>query len=342
MYFVTAEEFNDAIIAEKPDIIHAHDLYTLPAAMRAAKACGAKVIYDAHEYERYRKAHMNWIHRFWIRSLENSYVKNVDGAITVSQSIADAMAKSLNIKTPSVIYNSPPMIGIAAEIKPDENKNLRTVLGLSKETPLVVNVSKYYDIFKYDQKLYLLIEALKHLPQFHLAILGYKAPGVEESIKAHAAENGVYDRVYCVDPVSFEEVPSFIASADIGAYSMPATCLNIEFCMPNKLFEQTLAGLPVVIAETKDAKTYIDETKSGGTFKDPWDPKCIAETIRETYQRKDEFKKSDEEMAQIRRKYSWEAQVNKMLNLYSNVGVDLPETEYRSRLNKFLSSGAES
>ena len=38
-----------ALVASRPDVVHAHDINTLPTAWAAARRAGARLVYDAHE-----------------------------------------------------------------------------------------------------------------------------------------------------------------------------------------------------------------------------------------------------------------------------------------------------
>ena len=38
-----------AMVASRPDVVHAHDVNTLPTAWAAARRAGARLVYDAHE-----------------------------------------------------------------------------------------------------------------------------------------------------------------------------------------------------------------------------------------------------------------------------------------------------
>ncbi len=332
VYFVTAEELIDTVVNENPKIIHAHDLYTLPCAIRAAKLTGAKVVYDAHEYERHRRPDMNWVHKLWVRTLEREFVPQADKVITVSDSIAEKMASNLGIDQPTVVFNSPPMMDFFNQ---NHELNIREKLGLSQGTPLAVNVGKYFNIFNHDQKIYLLIESLQFASDFHLAILGYKAPGIEDAIMDYAEKYGVSARVHCIDPVAYDKISPFIKGADIGIYSIPNVSTNANFSMPNKLFEKTLAGLPVAVAVTKDAKNYIEKNQTG-IFMDAWSPKDIAVKMKHLLKNKERFEKSKDDLTNLHKEYGWEAQSVKILDLYEDLGNQFVKTEYTSQVLKYL------
>src|SRR5207302_1712251 len=79
-------------IAYRADVYHAHDLNNLEVAYRAAKASGAKLVYDAHEL--FPEMANRWVRlkrRAW-RRLEGRLLPEADLAITVNELIAEEMA----------------------------------------------------------------------------------------------------------------------------------------------------------------------------------------------------------------------------------------------------------
>ena len=61
-----ASLFESEIKCLNPDVIHAHDLATLPAATAAATETGAALIYDAHELEAHRMTRAGFVDT-WLR-----------------------------------------------------------------------------------------------------------------------------------------------------------------------------------------------------------------------------------------------------------------------------------
>ena len=88
------------------DVIHCHDLDTLPAAcaLRTQVAPAAKIVYDAHELFPYQIADRTF-ERFWAR-IEKQYIHVPEGVITVNGSLADQLAEMYGIARPAVIFNS--------------------------------------------------------------------------------------------------------------------------------------------------------------------------------------------------------------------------------------------
>ena len=132
-YFLYYLESARLVRVLAPQVVHAHDLYMLRAAVKTAQYSNAKVIYDAHEYEAHRNHNMSERLRNIITSEEEKYVPYTDGVITVSPSIAAGMSEALNLKHVELIYNSP----LTREFESSSGKSVRKTVGIDSETPLV-------------------------------------------------------------------------------------------------------------------------------------------------------------------------------------------------------------
>jgi glycosyltransferase involved in cell wall biosynthesis len=95
------------LLFSKADVICGCDLDTLPAAWLAARLKGIKVVYDAHEYftESPELIGRKGVQGIW-RMIESFLVPRVDGAYTVTESIAVLFQKKYH-KSFSVIRNLP-------------------------------------------------------------------------------------------------------------------------------------------------------------------------------------------------------------------------------------------
>ncbi|MBV9250229.1 MAG: glycosyltransferase, partial [Acetobacteraceae bacterium] len=95
----------------QPDIVHANDWPTLPAALAAKATCGAAVVYDSHEFATEEHAHRRqWrlLMQSHVGVIEARSLGRVDRVITVSYGIAQALAERYRLTVvPIVIRNVP-------------------------------------------------------------------------------------------------------------------------------------------------------------------------------------------------------------------------------------------
>ena len=86
----------EAIIANKPDVIHDTDLDAFIPAMMAEKKIGCKVVYDSHEiYVENHHIVVNKLYSKALRFIESKLVKRCDLMVCVSHAAAEYFAKTV-------------------------------------------------------------------------------------------------------------------------------------------------------------------------------------------------------------------------------------------------------
>jgi glycosyltransferase involved in cell wall biosynthesis len=73
----------------------------------------------------------------------------------------------------------------------------------------------------------------------------------------------VCSRIHYHEPVSPSEVLNYAAEADVGLCLIEDTCLSYRYCLPNKLFESLLSGLPVLVSDLPDQAQVIRNYNAG-------------------------------------------------------------------------------
>ncbi|GAB4352667.1 MAG: hypothetical protein Kow00114_01390 [Kiloniellaceae bacterium] len=300
--------FARAIERLQPDVIHAHDLYTLLAGWRGARRTGARLIYDSHELEMGRNGNYGAWHRATRRLSEGFLIKKTDAVIVVSDSIADHLAEHYRIARPVVVLNAP------QERASGSTDSLRRRLGLAQDVPLCVSVGKT----AINRGLDLAVRALALYPQAHLALVGPMDERVGEALRVLAADLGVAERLHFVEPVPHYQVVGFVASADVSLILVQNICLSYYMCFPNKLLESLLARLPVVAGRLVELERVVGET-GAGVIVDENDPAAIAQGIREVVANRDRYRPDQKTLDFIRRKYGWDTQRDRLAALYESL-----------------------
>ena len=308
-YSLTSVFIKDAVIDYSPDVIHAHDLTTLPAAVKYAKKLNIPVIYDAHELETNRANNKNPIVKWFITYTEKKYISQTTAVITVSDSIANFLAQAYTIKLPTVIYNSPDYYPGKQSIS-----NVRSDFGINTISPLIV----YVGIAQTGRGIELLLTAMGNLKEFYLAFVGPENAIYYPKYKQMISDLGLSDRVRFFPPVPSEDVVSYISTADVGVSIIQDVCLSYRYCMPNKLFEMAFARLPIVCSNLPDMKAFILKNELGIVV-DQENSNLIAQGIREAYTKRNIISSSDEKLKDLINEYGWQAQAKKLLALYSDL-----------------------
>jgi glycosyltransferase involved in cell wall biosynthesis len=88
---------------------------------------------------------------------------------------------------------------------------------------------------------------------------GDAIPNLELRIKNLKLEN----KVIMLGKMKPEELYHYTCNADIGLSLDKNTNLNYQLSLPNKLFDYTFAGVPVLASPLVEIKSFIDKYKVG-------------------------------------------------------------------------------
>jgi len=224
------------------DIYHAHDVKGLPACYIAACLRRKLLIFDSHEIPLDDPNITRWprLSALATRILAHM-MPRCAGVITASPLYAREISKDYHYPEITTVLNVP----IYREI-PKSNR-LRQYLGLSPD----VRIALYQGQIQANRSLDQLVNAAPFLdPGIVIVMMGRTVEKTRIQLEELIASNGVADRVKIIPAVPYEELLDWTASADIGlTVFKPSYTRSIRYCLPNKLFEYLMAGLPVVSSE---------------------------------------------------------------------------------------------
>ncbi|WBQ05011.1 glycosyltransferase [Kribbella sp. CA-293567] len=309
--------FGDLIDRLEPDVVHAHDMHVIGVAARAAgraklRGKDLKVVYDAHEYvpgiarygARTRKYIAAWANH------EREYLGAADRVVTVSSAIADRLKKEHKLPhLPTVILNTPD-IPESVEIERD----IRSKLRLPAEVPLLV----YSGGITVVRGIETAIQALPSMPGVHLAVVAVPSPKqpAVDALRKLADELGVEDRMHYLHPVAPAEVTAFLSTADAGIIPM-LRAPNHEMAMPNKLFEYSLGGLPVLVSDMASMKEFVTRTGIGEVFQAA-NSADLAEKAKLLLSRTDTYRERLADPA-YKLEAAWSGQADRLRALYTEM-----------------------
>lgn len=291
----------------KPHIIHSNDLDTLLAGSIAREKTGAKVVYDAHELwnEQQERVPRSQEWRDYFRNLELTLVPSVDRVITVNDFIGKELIKQYGAKEFTTVYNCPYLE------KPSQGNS-----GFLNKKAYGKKIVLFQGRYEIERGLEAFVESARFIKNALLVLRGYGE--LEESLKKIAEDPAVYPNIYFAEPVPMKDLVQAASEADIGIISYLPTCLNNELCSPNKIFEYMMAGLAVIASDLPVLRQIIGEGDIGSVFK-AGDPKDIARVINELTEDEARLKKCRENSLKLARKYSWENEGKKLMEVYKDL-----------------------
>jgi glycosyltransferase involved in cell wall biosynthesis len=309
------------------DVVHAHDLPTLGPARRAARRLGAALVYDDHELYtekvgsgwpsgggRLRRAGYALFTR-WLRAAgaacERRWVRGLSGHVTVSDAIADEIARRYGVPRPVVVANCRPF----RPPGPGDGR-LRRAAGAPPGTRLVLFVGTFPGSGAGHTEL---VDVLPLLPaDVRLVFLG---PGWgKEALRRRAGAMGLGDRAAFLPPVPSEEVPAWLADADASVVPNELINLSNLYALPNKLFESMLAGTPVVAGDSPEMRRVLTEFPAGVLYR-TGDPGDLAARLREVLDAPPAVRAAWREAGRAAASgpWSWERQAERLVALYDEI-----------------------
>lgn len=271
----------------KPTFINLHSFAVLPLSF-FFKNKNNKVIYDTHELET-EKARLGPKLKVVSKKIERFLIKYIDTIVVVSGSIGDWYKNAYN-KPVYLIRNIPNSSSITTQ----RDNVLRDYLKISDNDILFI----YQGLISYERGIDVLLEAFKKLPSNkHIVFMGFG-----ESVDLVKEASKSYKNIHFHEAVAYKDISRYSSGADVGLSLILNSCLNHYYCLPNKLFEYVLSGIPVIVSDFPDMKSIVVPNDLG------W---IANPTVSSTFElingiTLEDVGKKKEMVMQNRTKFSWE------------------------------------
>lgn len=236
------------LLSSKSDIIHAHDVNTLPTAYLAALFTRTSLVYDAHEISTSREGYASF--RSLVYYLEKYLMPRAAATITTTDTRAKFFARVYHIAYPLVLQNRPCFIPL------QKTSKIRDTLQLSNDWPIVL----YQGGLQQGRGLERLIDAAAQIPQAYFVFIG--SGRLESVLKQKVADLQLH-HVYFIPTVPLQELLYYTVSADIGVQVLENTCLNHYSTDSNKLFEYIMAKLAIIASHFPEISRIIKQYDLG-------------------------------------------------------------------------------
>ncbi|WP_159266013.1 glycosyltransferase [Pseudomonas monteilii] len=295
------------IISFRPDVIHAHDVNTLPTAWLAKLLTGAKLVYDAHEISTSREGYVQF--KKTVALVEKYLIPRAAAVITTTDTRAKYLARLYKVSRPLTLQNRPRFVESV------KSRILHEQLGLAEEWPIVL----YQGGIQSGRGLEKLVRCAKQFEPCYVVLIGggrltQKLFDIRESLELQSV-------VHFIPTVALSELPNYTAAADIAVQPIENTCFNHFSTDSNKLFEYIIAGVPSVATNFPEIRKIINEHQAGVLIPDN-DDAALVEAVNKLLGDRN-LRTSLSKNAKLAAKaLSWESQENLLTGLYQNILSD--------------------
>ncbi|MBI2389032.1 MAG: glycosyltransferase [Deltaproteobacteria bacterium] len=237
---------------ERPTVVHAHSITTLPVGVWMKRRYGCRLVYDAHELET-ESASATGLKKPVSKLVERILIREADAVLVVSESIRRWYERSYGLRNVHLVRNVPEVRhGVHGGA---QRREWRRSLGVPDDALLFL----YQGLLGRGRGVELTLDAFSRVgPDKHVVFLGYGP--LERLVKEAAAR---HSNIHFSPAVPPDRVLEITRNADVGLAMIEDVCLSYRYCLPNKLFEYILSGIPVIASDFPDMGQVIDDQHCG-------------------------------------------------------------------------------
>ena len=291
-------------------LIHAHDLWVLPATALAAQIKRLPLVYDAHEFYRgLRIFQEKPISGLLWQQTESLLIRRVNALIAVNAH-HQRLYRKLFPNVPSlVLLNVPHYLGNTG------------VLPYTSRPPVII----YQGLFRPGRGLEHIIPAYSRVSQGELWFVG--TGELEEQLKSQAKEFGIEDRVTFWGFQPYDRILSLTQQARAGLVLFRGDHINYRYASPNKFFEYVQAGTPVIATDIPTFRQFFTQFQVGDLVDENELTDHLAQLMQKYITDPHYGEHKHQQCLQARKVWNWEEESSKLKQLYRSLlsGKNAPD-----------------
>jgi glycosyltransferase involved in cell wall biosynthesis len=252
-------------------------------------------VYDSHEYftEVPELVGRPLVQKVWL-NIEKRLFPKVDAAYTVNRSIAEVYSKKYDI--PVAVVRNLPTRKPATGPKPEEC------------------ILIYQGALNLGRGIELMIDAMEHLPDCHLWIVG--RGDVETALRSRAAHSPASDRIVFQGFLPWEKLHPITAKARLGFSLEEDFGLNYRYASPNKVFDYIQAETPVLVSDLPEMRRIVEHYGVGEVLPvDARKPKLLPAKVRNMLE-SEQYSAWREACRKASFTLCWEEEKKELLKIY--------------------------
>ncbi len=295
-------------ISKKGDILLANDLDALLPNFLVSKIKGLDLVFDSHEifseaptlYNRpFRK-------KIW-KALERFIVPKIKYFYTVSNGYADWFEKEYKTR-PEIIMNVP----VVRSASDDE------ITIQLPEIKVDERILIYQGVINFSRGIDKMIEAMQFVGNAQLWIIGIGPKKAE--FEELASQLNLKEKVKFIGQVTPSQLKLITPKADLGLSLEEDYGISYRYALPNKIFDYTHAGIPILGTNLPEIQNTIESYGIGKTIQNH-EAKHIAEMIRKMLEEgKTPYAENLKKAAEA---FNWGNEEKKLEKIYSSFSVQI-------------------
>lgn len=307
--------------AEKADVYFAPEPESWVAALLIKLTTGGKVVFDMHEHvpTEFAKFFPDFMQEFiaWTTvKCMRLFAHYTDHIILTRQSFQEPWHDHPVPRT--VVINTNHLQPTCTNIPEALQKQF-------SGRPTLIHQGQFGDV----RGSYQLLDAMKILvkekPDLRCIVLGDYVFGSEALYKKTIREAGLQDNFVFPGTVPYEDVPHYIAVAQIGLILFQPGPLNHTLAMPHKLFDYMREAKPVIAPDFALEVHKIVADTDCGYLLDVTDAKTIADAVTALLDDPEEAAQFGENGRRaVEETYNWAREEEKLLNAFAKLRGSQP------------------
>jgi len=286
-------------LKHRPQIVNCHSLWVLPVGVLLKWLTGCRLVYDAHELETETIGTSAKRKCISVR-LERLCMRWIDLLIVVSPGIETWYRERYGACIPAVTVLNAPYYQ-----KPISSQRLAQALGLPCDAKIVL----YQGMLAASRGIEPLLDAAPALKAVGYELVFMGDGPLAEKIRKKSKQGFCHWH----PAVNSDSLLEYTASAYFGVHPIQGCCLNHALCLPNKMFEYLMAGLPVLVSNLPEMRQIL-ENQGVAMCLDKWSQQEIILALETLQTMRD--RNFDNRIAKFTKIYNWQQQEIVMLKAY--------------------------
>ncbi|MCX8480243.1 MAG: glycosyltransferase [Chitinophagales bacterium] len=311
------------IAKEDYQVFHCHDQFMCDAGAWIKKHHPERIfVYDSHEL--FHAWPLNNLKGLPVSILIKSYIvrkyqvlrekrngRLADYLLTVNQSLSDILFQYFSAKEKPVIIRNAP------ELEPVLNSvDLKGMFNIPKEEKLLVFIGAhiYARTHNHEQ----VIDEIGNQKGLHLLYITSFDKGCQD-VKDYVASKN-YTNIYFHPAVKPVEICSYLSGADVGLVpTWNKNNLSYWYALDNKLFEYTIAEIPVLATQQPEYLIILNQYQNGICV-NPDEKGAYLNGLKSILANYASFK---EKAIAAKQEINWNAEKKKLVDLYVKIEANI-------------------